>query len=156
LGNDIYIGNYISKILKSSDYGYSWVTINLPTELQEYPVFFHFFDNSTGIVSLTDGFYKTVDGGLNWSKTTFKNYTDWIYHFYDNNIGFLIDSYFVSVPDGDFPVLRGSYAYETTDGGITWNKSELFKSLFVDLISFPYKDFGFGFEDGLYRIRKVN
>jgi hypothetical protein len=44
---------------------------------------------------------------------------------------------------GDFPSLIGSYAYTTTDGGNTWDKSELMRNFYFGAIIFVTENFAY-------------
>jgi len=63
--------------------------------------------------------------------------------FYNENEGFNVEA--VSAYQGrDFPAFLGSICYETVDGGESWTKSGIDKSLYLGLTCFPERDLGFG------------
>lgn len=142
--NIIFIAGENQKIFKSSDYGHKWETINTPIEAYNDVRNIYFFNEDIGYIDGITAIYKTTDGGINWTKTNFPFANFDTFHFYNENEGFDIET--VSVYEGgEFPTFKGSICYQTNDGGNSWSKSELMKSLYLGLTYFPQRNLGYGF-----------
>ena len=143
--NDIvFVAGANQKIFKSSDYGHNWETINTPIEAFHDVRNIYFYNENIGYVDGITAVYKTTEGGINWNKTNFPFTNFDTFHFSTENEGFNIET--VAVYDGgDFPTFKGSICYTTDDGGASWSKSDLMKSLFLGLTYFPQRDLGYGF-----------
>jgi photosystem II stability/assembly factor-like uncharacterized protein len=142
--NIIFVAGSNQKIFKSSDYGHNWKTINTPIEAYNSVRDIYFYNEQIGFIDGITSVYKTTNGGLNWVKTNFP-FTDFgTIHFYNENEGFNIGT--VSAYEGgEFPTFKGSISYKTADGGASWSKSEMLKSLYLGLTFFPQRDLGYGF-----------
>jgi photosystem II stability/assembly factor-like uncharacterized protein len=142
--NILFVAGEKRKIFISSDQGKKWKTINTPVEAKFDIRNIYFFNENIGYIDGTAAVFKTTDGGVNWVKTNFPFTSFDTFHFYNENEGFNVET--VSAYEGgDWPVLKGSICYETSDGGETWSKSGLVKSLYLGLTYFPQRDLGYGF-----------
>jgi photosystem II stability/assembly factor-like uncharacterized protein len=99
-----------SKIFKSTDGGYNWISqVEIDSVLSIEDIFF--LDENTGWVSGADefGIYKTTDGGNVWTN-------------YPNSFSTLQELYFISSQVGWIchNALGAAILSKTTDGGITW------------------------------------
>ena len=142
-----------NEIFKSSDYGHTWQTISTPIESNYDVRNIYFYNENIGYIDGVSHIYKTIDGGLNWEETNFPFTYFGTFHFSSENEGFNIQPIAV-YEGGEFPTFKGSISYETLDGGITWTKSELMKSLYLGLTFFPRKDLGYGFNFSEFSIIK--
>lgn len=143
IDNFIFVAGENQKIFKSSDFGHSWETINTPIEAQYYVRNLYFYNEKIGFVDGVTAVYKTTNGGLNWIKTDFPFTSFDTFHFFNENEGFNVATV-AAYEGGEFPTFKGSICYETKDGGISWSKSDLVKSLFLGLTYFPQRDLGYG------------
>ena len=151
--NIAFVAGENNQIFKSSDHGQTWQTISTPIEANHDVRNIYFYNENIGYIDGISHIYKTIDGGLNWEETNFPFTYFGTFHFSSENEGFNIQT--ISVYDGgDFPTFKGSISYETLDGGITWTKSELMKSLYLGLTFFPRKDLGYGFNFSEFSIIK--
>jgi len=142
--NIAFVAGENNQIFKSSDHGQTWQTISTIIESNYDVRNIYFYNENIGYIDGVSHIYKTIDGGLNWEETNFPFNYFGTFHFSSENEGFNIQT--ISVYDGgDFPTFKGSISYETLDGGTTWTKSELMKSLYLGLTFFPRKDLGYGF-----------
>lgn len=149
--NLVFAAGENNQIFKSSDHGQSWETIETPIELNYNIRNIYFYNENIGYVDGVTHIYKTIDGGVNWEETNFPFSSLGTFHFSSENEGFNIQT--VAVYDGgDFPTFKGSISYETMDGGITWTKSELMKSLYLGMTFFLRKDLGYGFNSSEFSI----
>lgn len=141
--NMIFVAGENQKIFKSKDYGNSWQTINTPISVSNNVGHVYFYNENIGFIDGGTNIYKTTDGGLNWEVTGFPFSILDVFHFYNETEGFNVK--IVSVYDGgDWPTFKGSINYQTSDGGVSWNKSALIDSLFLGFTYFPQRDLGYG------------
>ena len=141
--NLVFVAGKNQTIFESSDYGHSWKTIITPIEAYNDVRNIYFYNENIGYIDGITAVYKTIDGGLNWIKTNipFTNFDT--FHFSTENEGFNIET-IAAYDGGEFPTFKGSVCYKTNDGGNTWSKSELMKSLYLGLTYFPQRDLGYG------------
>lgn len=149
----IYVKGQRQLIFKSTDFGNSWTPLNIPDIFSLYGL--QFLDKNTGFASALSGLYKTTDGGASWQKTDFqpiKNFTT--FHFLDANEGFAIESVeeYSSAPPTITATFKGTIILHTLDGGKTWTKSPLYKSLKPGSFTFPSDNRGFSL-NGLHQYR---
>ncbi len=90
-GNTIYFKTNLGKILKSTDKGLHWTTINTPISTINFS--FSFKDELNGILSLNSGttsyaLYSTNDGGANWTAINTNNYFNNLYYDHINGVYF--------------------------------------------------------------------
>jgi hypothetical protein len=142
--NIAFVAGENNQIFKSKDYGQTWQTISTPTESYNNVRNIYFYNENIGYVDCIYHIYKTIDGGLNWEETNFPFTYFGTFHFSSENEGFNIQSV-AEYEDLDFPTYKGSISYETLDGGTTWTKSEIIKTLYLGMTFFPRKDLGYGF-----------
>ena len=151
--NIAFVAGENNQLFKSKDYGRTWQTISTPIESNYDIRNICFYNENIGYVDGITQIYKTIDGGVNWEETNFPFNYFGTFHFSSENEGFNLQP--VAVYDGrDFPTFKGSFSYETMDGGITWTKSELMKSLYLGMTCFPRKDLGYGFNFSEFSIIK--
>lgn len=152
--NIVFVAGENQKIFKSSDFGYTWETINTPVAANYSIRNLYFLNENEGIIDGVTNVYKTTDGGSNWTKTNYPFTNFGTLHFFNENEGFNIESVW-AYEGGDFPVFKGSICYETKDGGESWSKSDLITSINLGLTFFPRSDMGFGFNGSkFYSIKK--
>jgi len=144
LGNIVFIAGENQRIFRSKDQGRTWETISTPIESNHYIRNLYFYNESIGYIDGVTSLYKTTDGGVKWTKANFPFSNFGTLHFYSENEGFNVEAV-SAYQGGDFPAFLGSICYETTDGGESWTKSSLDKSLYFGLTCFPERDLGFGF-----------
>jgi len=85
----------------STDGGNTWKTVDVGTKDGLKKV--KFLDKDLGFISSNGGLYKTIDGGINWSRITSGGIND--FDFYNKDYGVYI---------------AGMSVYYTTDGGKNW------------------------------------
>jgi len=141
--NILYIAGDHQKIFKSKDYGDSWQTINTPILDSDNVQDIYFYNENIGFIVGGTSIYKTSDGGLNWKSVDFPFSTFGTFHFYTETEGFNFNI-ICEYDGGDFPTFKGSIVYKTSNGGNSWNKSELIDSLYLGMTYFPQKDLGYG------------
>lgn len=141
--NVVFIAGENQKIYKSIDLGANWETINTPIPAWNDVRNIYFLNQNIGLIDGVTDIYKTTDGGLNWNTVDFPFSSFDVFHFYNEAEGFNIET--VSAYEGgDFPTFKGSQSYQTSDGGKTWDKSELIDSVYLGLTYFPQRDLGYG------------
>jgi photosystem II stability/assembly factor-like uncharacterized protein len=141
--NILFVAGENQRIYKSKDFGNSWETINTPISVSDNVGNIYFYDENIGFIDGGTTIYKTSNGGLSWEATNFPFPSLGIFHFYSETEGFNLKTVFV-YDGGDFPTFKGSIVCQTSNGGKSWNKSELLDSLFIGLTYFPQKDLGYG------------
>jgi len=153
-GNIVFVAGENQKILKSKDQGRSWEIISTPVDASYYVRNMYFLNENEGYIDGVTSFFKTSDGGVKWTKVNLPFSSFGTLHFYNENEGFNVVPVY-AYQGGDFPAFLGSICYETSDGGESWTKSELDKSLYLGLTFFPVSDLGFGFNfSDFYTIKK--
>ncbi len=151
--NLVFVAGENNQIFKSKDFGQTWQTISIPIESNYDVRNLYFYNENIGYIDGVSHIYKTIDGGVNWEETNFPFNYFGTFHFSSEKEGFNIQT--ITVYEGlDFPTFKGSISYETLDGGITWTKSELMKSLYLGMTFFPRKDLGYGFNFSEFSIIK--
>jgi hypothetical protein len=149
----VFVAGENKQIFKSKDYGRTWQTISTTIESNYYIRNIYFYNENIGYVDGITHIYKTIDAGVNWEETDFPFSYFGTFHFSSDNEGFNVQP--IAVYEGlDLPTFKGSISYETLDGGITWTKSEIIKSLNLGLTFFPRKDLGYGFNYSEFSIIK--
>ena len=101
-----------SYLLKTTNAGQSWISINLNTIENGSPTGMFFKNENEGYITGNKIFIKTIDGGLNWTNVltnTDENFND--VKFRDSNYGI------ATANTGDY--------YRTTNGGNSWQVIEL-------------------------------
>jgi len=129
-------------LLKSTDYGQTWQSLNTPVTASNYIFGMYFINKDIGFISDNLKRYKTVNGGSTWQ--TIDTQPAWFndVHFYSEKEGFAFTSVF-AYEGGDFPAFKGTYIYTTGDGGITWSCSDLYKQFYIGAANYPTQDIGF-------------
>jgi len=154
IDNVVFITGENQRIYKSTDLGDNWETINTPLQAWNDVGNLYFYNKAIGFIVGGTNIYKTTDGGINWETVDFPFSSFHLFHFYSETEGFNIES--ISVYEGgDFPTFKGSQSFQTLDGGVTWNKSELNDSISLGLTYFPQRDLGYGINGSeFYTIKK--
>jgi len=142
------------KILKSIDYGNTWQSYATPLTASNDIQDMYFINKDIGFISDGINRYKTTNGAATWQKIN--NQPSWFHgvHFYNDQEGFgfgMVSDY----EGGDFPTFKGTYIYTTNDGGITWNRSDLYSKFVIGITSFPNPEIGYALNGTtLYRFIK--
>lgn len=152
--NVVVIAGEDQKIFKSKDWGDNWETINTQIPVWNDVRNIYFYNETLGFIDGVTNLYKTIDGGLNWEIVDFPFSSFDVIHFCNETEGFNIET--VSAYEGgDFPTYKGSQSYQTSNGGKTWNKSDLNDSIYLGLTYFPERDLGYGINfSEFYTIKK--
>ncbi len=117
-------------ILQTDDGGSTWTEI---IEGVLYPFrTIHFTSSFIGWAIVSDQFYKTMDGGINWVLMSLEFEEDSFYDifFTDNDNGWVVGV-------GDCVPVQGALILHTNDGGETWNGQN---STYNDLRSVYFVD----------------
>lgn len=130
-------------IIRSTDYGTTWETLQTPPHLTGGWYRIHFHTGTMGFIADNSAIYRTADGGQTWQRTD--SDMTWFdgMHFYNGFEGFCFNV-MMQYQGGDWPVIVGSYVYSTTDGGMTWLKSNLYRNFYAGSVSFPTDEVGYG------------
>jgi photosystem II stability/assembly factor-like uncharacterized protein len=142
--NIIYVSGANQEIFKSKDRGNTWETIHTPLPAWNYVRNIYFYNENIGYIDGLSNMYKTVNGGLNWKIVNFPFSTFETFHFYNETEGFNIIQVSEYEGTGIAPTYKGSITYQTYDGGLTWNNSELTYSYPVGWTYFVQRDLGYG------------
>jgi photosystem II stability/assembly factor-like uncharacterized protein len=131
-----------NKILKSNDYGITWLSYSTPITASNDIQVMYFISRNVGFISDGTFRYKTTNGALSWQKID--NQPAWFsnVHFSNDQEGFGFDiiSDYVG---GDFPSFKGTYIYTTNNGGISWSRSNLYSDFIPGYQSFPNPTVGY-------------
>jgi photosystem II stability/assembly factor-like uncharacterized protein len=142
IGNTCYLAG-ADAVIKSSDFGDTWQVLPTPPHLTGGWYRIHFHNSNLGFIADNSAVYRTANGGQTWQRTdSDMTYFDGM-HFYNSSEGFCF-SVVAQYQGGDWPVIIGSYVYNTSDGGVTWFKSELFRNFYAGSVSFPSDGVGYG------------
>jgi hypothetical protein len=151
--NIAFVAGENNQIFKSKDYGRTWQTISTQIESNYDVRNIYFYNENIGYIDGVSHIYKTIDGGLNWEEANFRSHTlaHSIFHL---KMRVLIFKSLQYMKVANSLPLKGAYSFEDLDGGITWTKSELMKSLYLGLTFFPRNDLGYGFNFSEFSIIK--
>lgn len=98
-------------VLKSTNGGNTWETLNIPYELNASWRSVHFINDTVGFVTGLNGFMKTNNGGMTWDgNETIQNY---------------FTSTYFNTPNSGFLTSDDNNIYSTSDGGENWISDEL-------------------------------
>jgi photosystem II stability/assembly factor-like uncharacterized protein len=141
-------------VIKSTDFGLTWQTLQTPAHMTGGWYRIYFYNSNLGFIADNSAVYRTADGGQTWQRTD----SDMAYfdgmHFYDQYRGFCF-TILMQYQGGDWPVIVGTYVYTTTDGGVSWLRSDLFKGFYAGSLSFPTDETGYGINGtNLHTFRK--
>lgn len=171
-------------IYKTINGGNSWFSVY--TQLSSgYPTYVFFTDPSTGFISLSDGIYKTTDGGVTLTKKSIATIINCI-HFPSANVGYAVgDSLFKTVDAGETWTIQANpnsalffstyflndnYGYacggnnwnsglieKTVDGGVNWT-IDLSSIQIIHSLSFPNSNTGYACGTGgvIYKLTTSN
>lgn len=161
LGDICYATGTNLKIYKSTDYGKTWNTINVPTSSGIYIYGFYFINENIGFLDLGEKKYKTIDGGLNWSlislpfsRIMISTPPNEYFHFCNQNEGIaVVDSF--AFTGGDFVSFIGENVYTTTNGGGNWVKSSFLKHFSFGRIIFVSNNLAYCISNKyIYKLQK--
>jgi hypothetical protein len=154
IDNVVFIAGENQKIFKSVDWGNNWEIINTPIPAWNDVRNIYFYNEMIGFIDGVTDIYKTTDGGTSWKTVDFPFSSFGVLHFYDENEGFNIETV-SEYAGGDFPTFKGSQSYQTYNGGVSWNKSDLNDSLYLGFVCFPERDLGYGINPSeIYTIKR--
>jgi photosystem II stability/assembly factor-like uncharacterized protein len=142
IGDVTYVNGENQKIFKSTDRGDNWITLETPVPANYDVCNMYFIDTEKGFIDGKSQIYQTTNGGLTWYTTNFPFTSMETFHTYDEYEVFNVIEV-MEYEGGDFPTFKGSIAYQTFDGGLTWSQSELNDSVALGLTCFPMKDIGY-------------
>ncbi len=107
IGGDL-TGAYL---LKTIDAGQTWSLIDLNSKVKNFPTGMFFTNSNTGFITGRSLFIKTIDGGKTFTNVLGDSSDDFTDVSFNGANGIATSS-------------KGVY-YETTDGGINWQKKQL-------------------------------
>ncbi len=142
LGDMVLIAGQNQNIFKTTDKGTNWKSVTTPVAVSQNINNIYFYNKNIGFIHSPSNNYKTIDGGLNWHKIDFPFTNFGLIHFISEHEGFIIESV-SAYQGGDFPTFKGSIGYHTTNGGDSWETSELNESVALGLTYFPNHELGF-------------
>jgi len=110
VGQTLYYLSSYRHLLKSTDAGQNWETLDLP----DYSSLFNDMsvpdENTLYLCDDSSTLFKSIDGGNTWNKISFTEYHDYTAsYFFNSDFGWLIDG-------------ASAKLYRTTDGGISWKR----------------------------------
>lgn len=150
----VFVTGENQKIFKSTDRGLSWKVINTPVPAWHNIRDIYFYNERIGFLDGVTHFYKTTNGGLSWQLMTASFKAMDLFHFYNENEGFNIESVF-AYQGGDFPTFQGVASSQTENGGANWIKGDLTGSFYPGLSFFPRRNLGYLLgRSEFYTIRK--
>jgi photosystem II stability/assembly factor-like uncharacterized protein len=129
-------------ILKISDAGETWENIQIPMAVQDGIRRIYFYNENIGYVDGFSQLYRTTDGGMHWNTSDLPFESLTVFHSYNEHESFNIEAV-MRYEGGEFPQFKGSICERTTDGGQTWQTSEISEVLMLGLTVFPRRDLGY-------------
>ncbi len=145
------VDNSIMIVLKSSDYGLSWDTINPNTGIYGS---LHFHTDNKLFIASFDGIYKSLNGGIDWSKmfchpdTSFMGFRD--ITFTDDYNGYAVGG------GSPYPEIQPTFIYKTTDGGENWYRQYYAQHNALYSVCFPTDSLGFACGEYLAILKTSN
>ncbi len=130
------------EIMRTVDGGMTWTTVTAPLNANDTLRKFFFRDDLNGyIASFNQYYFKTTDGGLNWSREQI------------NTTSSLMEFFFLNEQVG-FVTRKNNIVAKTTDGGLTWSDKHFSSSGKALGINFVNDQYGFVYatENGGYTI----
>ncbi|MGE5436533.1 MAG: YCF48-related protein [Syntrophothermus sp.] len=137
--NTIFLSNDSSTIIKSTDQGYTWKSINLNIPLGFNVTCIKFVNENIGFLAAGDyGIFKTEDKGENWHKVfdgayqieAIDEFNIWLSYYgniyYSNNGGLTWtdqgyqDINYISFADKNYGISAANGFKYTIDGGVSW------------------------------------
>lgn len=119
----LYIGSPNGGIWKSTNHGNSWILLNetalfsgvsgIAVDYNDSNIIYVATGDEDGGNSATTGIYKTIDGGLNWIKTSYP-YTA------SSKLGEILIN---PLNSNSLWVVGSSGVYKSTDAGLTWTRN---------------------------------
>lgn len=141
----VYLLGHDQAVLKSEDFGKTWTATSILASANIKGL--QFIDKLTGFAYSNNSLYKTADGGMNWERTDlpYAQFYSFI-HFSDDLKGFGVG----------LEAVNGYYGYQTSTGGLTWNRSPTFyKTFSVNQWHFPKSDLGYAvYVNDFYTFKK--
>ncbi|MCH8903525.1 MAG: hypothetical protein IIA45_06390 [Bacteroidetes bacterium] len=130
------------ELYKTSDGGDNWKMV-LSSGTDYHLCDLKFLNDDDGYAKTSVHIYRTDDGGENWMKSETPFLCPSRSYFSDFNNGFVIEP--IGIMSGPFNYeFMGSVVHYTSDGGITWNQSDVLSELYLRKFAFASASVGFG------------
>lgn len=152
----VWIAGEEQRVFRTSDRGLHWNVINTPVEAWNEIQNLYFIDEHTAFLDDASHVYKTTDGGSSWETANFPFSSFGHLHFYNEYEGFSIRSV-GGYEGGELPLIKGTVGFQTKDGGVSWEQSDLGETMDFLSTFFPRKDLGYAINHSeFFTIRKKN
>jgi photosystem II stability/assembly factor-like uncharacterized protein len=131
------------KIYKTNDIGKTWDTLITGISPNQDIYDISLINENIFFVTNNSKVLKTIDGGKNWIEMNFPVTDFYSLHFSNENEGFTFQGVSTGYEGTEFV---GNYVYTTTDGGVTWKKSVLYKKFaFGGIKTYANPDLGYAY-----------
>jgi hypothetical protein len=142
------------QIFKSVNAGESWNTVAIPMAASDQVRRLYFYSENIGFVDGITHLFRTTDGGVHWESSTLPFGSMNIFHSYNEYESFNMEAV-LEYEGGEFPQFKGTVAERTTDGGQSWQTSEISETLMLGITVFPTRELGYSFSGkDFHTIRK--